>query len=255
MNRNLQASWVLATEYWSRKWKNWIAVVAVTTAWLWAVFVSVPSLIPFLFMQIKPINDPAVERTYHRELAALILHLPILAFIIVAAGIVGGLALTALMRRQHPDQTKGYGGALMAVLSSAFMTGLALFGMGMMQVPIGGHQNPAWMAIRVLTAIIIFAVLVPWTFWHSTLRLNGRGSFWKNARSSPRTMFGLPWTWLVTMVVSEMISASFAWATTVNDIGTLVLALLIALSGLLHQSVANFYMRPSPRSGHLKKTS
>lgn len=249
MSPRWQESWIQATAYWGDHWRQWMTVAAAVTVWLWVVFLASPQATPFLLMQFQPINDKSVVLQYHQQLTAFRAHLPVLAIAAAVIGVVGLFVVSSMLRGWR-------GGQVSAVLSNALMTLLALMGVAATRVPMsGGGHSPVAEAVRWLLIGLVFVVIVPWLFWYAPTRGQGEGGFWALLRHHWRDALFLPWAWLAMVVVCELVSASFAWTTTVNDIGTFVLAVLIAGSGLLFQSVATWYAAPSGRPARLKRTS
>lgn len=251
MSTNWQESWHRAIQYWLRQWRQWVPLAAVLTAWLWAVFMAAPRLTPFILMEFQPINSKSIATTYQDNLTSLVHQLPVLATVFVLASLAGGIVVLRLLRARVKRQ-----GMLPEVVGAAFMAALSLFAVALVRVPLGGqYLNPLGMLVRAVLILFVFVVLVPWLFWAGPLALNGRGSFWSQILHSPKDLLFLPWTWLIGVVVGELFSASLAWTTTLNPIGTLVLAFLLVGSGLLHQSVAYYYTLSFPSNWTLKKTS
>ncbi len=236
MSQHWQESWAQAAAYWGEHWRQWITVAAAITIWLWVVFLAAPQATPFLLMQFEPINDKTVVLHYHQQLTAFESHLPVLAIVAVVVGVVGLFVVSAMLRGWR-------GGRVSTVLSNALMTLLALVAVAATRVPMsGGGHNPVIEGIRWLFIVVVFAVVVPWFFWYAPTRDHEARGFWALLRRDWRDAVLLPWTWLALLVICELVSASFAWTTSVNAIGTFVLAVLITASGLLFQSVATWYV-------------
>lgn len=238
MSHTWQESWDLALAYWTDHWRQWIAVGAVVSAWMAVVFVSIPSVTPFIFMEFQPINSKTIAGTYHGELTTLGSHLTGLVVVLAATGILGTIVLTRMLR------ARGQRGIVAEVVSSAFMTAVSLAAIAALRVPLSGDfLNPAPMVIRGVSLIISLVLIVPWLFWAGPLNIAAHHGFFAMMRQRGREVFFLAWTWMIALVVSELLSASLAWMTTSAVIGSVVLAILIAGIGILHQSVAYFYMR------------
>ncbi len=251
MSRNWQESWTKAVEYWAREWRRWLGVAAVTTAWLWAVFLIVPSLTPFLFMEFQPINSQSIATTYQHQLTALEQQLPLLLIVLVISAVLGVLLLIPSLRRRVPRP-----GLFQEVLWSGVMTVLSLLALAALRVPIGGsYLSPLPMAIRGIAVLGFAVVLIPWAFWSGPFKVCDGGAVLNQFRAQMRETLFLAWTWLLCLVMAELLSASLAWTTTSTDFGTLVLAALITGLGLLHQSVAYFYSQQANRPRALQKTS
>lgn len=253
MSQDWQRSWSRATDYWQHHWKRWMAVLAAAALWIWIVLLAVPQLTPFIFMEIQPINDKSVARSDHQQFTQLVSHWHILALALVVTGILGGIVvgrLVAGLRELAPQRGMGWG-----IWGSAAALVLASAAMGSVRIPLGS-SNPGMAAVRGLALLVVFIVIVPWTFWQGSLRAGGGPGFWSQLRTRPRDTLFLPWTWLVTMVCIQMLSDSIAWTTTVSVLGTLVWSVLAVASGLLHQSVAFSYRRNPVNSGQeLRRTS
>ncbi len=250
-----QESWRQATEYWAAHWKSWLPVLAVLSLWFWIILLVVPSTTPFMFIQFQPINDKTVVRTYHRQLTQLLAHMPLLVIMVIATTVVGGIIVARMLRRRTGRQVAL--SSLWVLLGSSGMTAaLSFMAMAAVEVPLSSTGGSLLSEIvRGIIALAVLVIAVPYAFWAGTLKLNRRGSFWMALRSQRRDTLFLPWTWLLGLVAVQMLSASFAWTTTVNAIGTLLLSVFTMGCGLLFQSVAYFYTRPGVVQDHLRKTS
>ena len=252
MSAKWQESWSRAVEYWSRHWREWIGIAAVMTAWLWAICLAVPSLTPFVLMEFQPINSRTIAQTYQAHLTALSHAVPILIVMLVATAVVGGGLTLWLLRKlgRRPGLAAG-------VCSGASTAGAALLAMALVRVPLGGqYLNPAGMALRGLVILGLFVVVVPAGFWIGPLAVRRRGTPALLWRRIGREAWYLPWTWLLVVVLSELLSAAISWTIPIPSLGTLILSLFVVSSGILHQSVAYFYRVDAVnQSGFLQKTS
>lgn len=251
MDTPWQNSWARAVDFWAQAWRSWILVDAVLTAWIWAIFLAVPALMPFILMQFQPINSRSVTRTYYRNLTQLEHQLPLLAGALVVFG-AAGLIATARIFKRHP----GFPHVTSSIISNALMAGFSLLGSALMRMPMGGkYLDPGSMVLRVLVILAIFVVVVPALFWVGPLRLAGPLRLGTLVARGRRDVVFLPWTWLVAVVVGELLSAAIAWTANVTQIGTLVLAFILVGAGLLHQSVAYFYVRSAVTNPPAKECS
>ncbi len=250
MNNAWQKSWGQSWEYWRVKWRAWVGVAIAASLWMWILLLAVPQVVPFAFMEFQPINDKIVVQTYHRQLTALLHHLPVLL------GVGGGMAVIGLivLPRLFPVKRR----ALHVVVFGGLTMVFSYAGMAAMRVPISGPHHPAVdVGIRMVAVLLIFIVLVPWMLWRGAAVASGGGghTFWWQIRHEWRETLFLPWTWLVLLLMIQMIAASFAWTTTVNAIGTLLMAVFTVVAGMVCESVAYFYQRPSFGPVKLKRTS
>lgn len=249
LNNAWQESWIQSWAYWRAEWRAWLRVAIAASLWMWILLLAVPQVVPFAFMAFQPINDKVVVQTYHRQLTALLHHLPML----VAIG--GGLTVIGLLvvPRLFPVKRRA--------LHVVFLGGLSLVfsyaGMAAMRVPLSGPHHPTVdVGIRIASVLLLFLVLVPWTLWRGAAVARGEGrTFWWQIRHEWRETLFLPWTWLLLLVMIQMIAASFAWTTTVNAIGSLLMAVFTVVAGMICESVAYFYHRPSLGPVKLKRTS
>lgn len=240
MSRAWQQSWEKALAYWQQSWKQWTPVAMVLTLWIWVIFLVARHLTPFILMQFQPINSKSLVQSYHHNLTQLVAQLPVLALVLVMCSVIGGFLTVQLLRTRRSRQT----GVYRQVVSSALMTGLALLGAAVVRIPmVGPYLNPWSLALRTAVMLGIFIMLLPWCFWTGPLNTTGGRSFWEVLRQNRRDTLYLAWSWLVALVLAELLSAAIAWTTTLNILGTLVLAFLLVTSGLLLQSVAYFYAK------------
>lgn len=253
MSKLWQESWAASVTYWTEHWKTWMGVLAAGTLWLWLLFIVAPGTVPFVFLEIEPINDPSVARTYHSQLMAVEHQLPRMLGVLVVASIIGFIVISQLLKRLRPSTPSG--STLGIMINSAIMMVISFVAMGAVHVPIDTHGSHGPMELRMAIVLVCFAIIVPWFFWRGALAYNHRPSFWSELRHRPKDLLFLPWTWLISVVVVQMASASFAWTTAVPAIGTFILALLTITSGILHQSVAYYYTRPGLLRSRLKKSS
>ncbi|NMP20853.1 hypothetical protein [Sulfobacillus harzensis] len=248
MNAKWQVSWTRAWDYWRDEWRRWIPVLAASTLWIWIILLAVPQVVPFAFMEFQPINDKVVVQTYHRQVTALIHHMPELLIVGAVITVLGLVVVPRLFPTKR--------GATSTVLWSGMGLVLSYAGMAAMRVPISGPDHPpALVAIRALVVAGLFIVVVPWTMWKSALGIHGGERFWHLLRTQWRETLFLPWTWLAVLVMVQMLAASFAWTTTVNAVGSFVVALLTVVAGMVCMSVAYLYSQPQPGPAQLQKSS
>lgn len=246
MSADWQESWSQAVQYWSHHWRRWIGVAAVLTGWLWAICLAVPSVDPFVLMEFQPINSHTIVRTYQSELSRLSQAVPVLIGILLVTTILGGLLAVYFLRKL--GRRSGIG---VTVGAGAITTGVALLAMAMIRIPLGGqYLQPLDLVVRGLVILLLLAVVVPVGFWIGPLAARQSGSPLGRLRQMGRDGWYLPWTWLLAVVVGEMLSAAISWTIPVRPLGTLVLSFLVVASGMLHQSVAYFYRRPAEASSH-----
>ena len=100
MSKVWTESWKYSGVYWQTAWrKNWLIPMAtmVMALVLWAVVN--PTVVPFLFFRIQPINDPIIGLTFDHNLAALKASL---ARLIISSGVLLAMGAESILTQLIP---------------------------------------------------------------------------------------------------------------------------------------------------------
>ena len=235
MSEVWKQAWAESLEYWARQWRKWIGLWIIVSLGLAAVLVADPATAPFVFLEIQPSNDPSVIKAFHVNVQSFIQSLPQL----LAVG-VGALVVTAVLasiwskrsaRRFRPVSAITWGGLLLVVA------------MSLMAVA-GAPKGPASWSAELRTIVLVGVgnvVVVPQLFWIWPLR--GTGTSWRNLVA--RHLFdglALAWTWVLGLVVSEMLAAAFGWMAPVA-VGEAIFSFLTTANAALCFAAARRYGR------------
>lgn len=239
MSKVWAESWKYSGIYWQSAWKGkWLAPMAtmVVALVLWSMVN--PTVVPFLFFRIQPINDPIIGITFNHNLMALKASL---VRLVISSGLVLGVGIWISLRigkSQLPSITRTTGSVIAGLLLMLSWLALAIMG-----VPIFSGKGHLGLNVGVSTVLVV--IVLPAVFWWWPWRLtHPKASGWSFLgwlTQSPIEKLMMAWGWLLGIAVAEMLAAGMAWTTFSPLVGMLVLsAVSISLCGMIWKA-AQYY--------------
>lgn len=238
MSETWKSAWVDTMIYWRDHWRRWLSVYLVSVAGFSAFLVMNPSLAPFIFTQIQPVNDAPVLKTYQQNVGALMGS----AGAVIITGLVILALSTAILVPLLSRRGLKIKQSVLGIGSVSLVTVITMAVLAIASAPKGA---PTISSLATSAGLIIggMVVIIPAFFWLGPITQDGHGmTLAALVRHHLIDALVMAWAWTIGLVMSGMLAAGFGWAAPVS-VGDISFAVMAVAETFVAFSATRRYLR------------